>query len=77
MSGNGTSQGALEGLRVVEIAHERICFAGKLLADMGAEVIVVEPRVETGRAGTRPFSTTKRGRSAACTGGTTTRASSR
>ena len=37
------SAGALDGLRVVELAHERIAFAGKLLADMGAEVIVVEP----------------------------------
>ena len=35
--------GALSGLRVVEIAHERGAFAGKLLADMGAEVVVVEP----------------------------------
>ncbi|NQZ95383.1 MAG: CoA transferase [Myxococcales bacterium] len=34
---------ALAGLRVVELAHERIAFAGKLLADMGACVIVVEP----------------------------------
>jgi crotonobetainyl-CoA:carnitine CoA-transferase CaiB-like acyl-CoA transferase len=34
---------ALEGLRVIEIAHERGVLAGKLLADMGAEVITVEP----------------------------------
>ncbi|MFT7654158.1 MAG: crotonobetainyl-CoA:carnitine CoA-transferase CaiB-like acyl-CoA transferase, partial [Candidatus Azotimanducaceae bacterium] len=34
---------ALTGLRVVELANERISFAGKLLADMGAEVILVEP----------------------------------
>ncbi len=34
---------ALEGLRVVELASERIAFAGKLLADMGADVILVEP----------------------------------
>ena len=33
----------LTGLRVVEIANERIAFAGKLLADMGADVILVEP----------------------------------
>jgi crotonobetainyl-CoA:carnitine CoA-transferase CaiB-like acyl-CoA transferase len=36
--------GALEGIRVVELAHERVAFAGKLLADMGADVITVEPR---------------------------------
>jgi crotonobetainyl-CoA:carnitine CoA-transferase CaiB-like acyl-CoA transferase len=34
---------ALEGLRVLELAGERTAFAGKLLADMGADVIVVEP----------------------------------
>jgi len=35
--------GALEGLRVLELASERTAFAGKLLADMGADVIVIEP----------------------------------
>jgi len=34
---------ALHGTRVVELSHERIAFAGKLLADMGADVVVVEP----------------------------------
>ena len=34
---------ALAGLRVVELAHERSLFAGKLLADMGADVVLVEP----------------------------------
>jgi crotonobetainyl-CoA:carnitine CoA-transferase CaiB-like acyl-CoA transferase len=34
---------ALSGIRVVELSHERGAFAGKLLADMGADVIVVEP----------------------------------
>ena len=34
---------ALEGVRVVELAHESIALAGKLLADMGADVILVEP----------------------------------
>ena len=34
---------ALAGLRVIELANERIAFAGKLLADMGADVILVEP----------------------------------
>ncbi len=33
----------LDGLRVVELASERAAFAGKLLADLGADVIVVEP----------------------------------
>jgi len=34
---------ALVGVRVIELAHERIAFAGKLLGDMGADVVVVEP----------------------------------
>jgi crotonobetainyl-CoA:carnitine CoA-transferase CaiB-like acyl-CoA transferase len=34
---------ALAGVRVIELAHERIAFAGKLLGDMGADVVVVEP----------------------------------
>jgi crotonobetainyl-CoA:carnitine CoA-transferase CaiB-like acyl-CoA transferase len=34
---------ALQGIRVIELAHERIAFAGKLLGDMGADVILVEP----------------------------------
>ena len=34
---------ALRGLRVVELAAEPIAFAGKLLGDMGADVILVEP----------------------------------
>jgi crotonobetainyl-CoA:carnitine CoA-transferase CaiB-like acyl-CoA transferase len=34
---------ALTGVRVVEIAHERCSLVGKLLGDMGADVIVIEP----------------------------------
>ncbi|MBX3706098.1 MAG: CoA transferase [Pseudomonadales bacterium] len=34
---------ALTGIRVLELSNERIAFAGKLLADMGADVILVEP----------------------------------
>nr|XP_061811375.1 succinyl-CoA:(R)-benzylsuccinate CoA-transferase subunit BbsE-like [Nerophis lumbriciformis] len=35
--------GALDGLKIVELSSEATAFAGKLLADMGADVIVVEP----------------------------------
>lgn len=35
--------GPLAGLRVLELAHERTAFAGKLLADAGADVRLVEP----------------------------------
>lgn len=34
---------ALNGIRVIEIGHERISFAGKLMGDMGADVILLEP----------------------------------
>jgi crotonobetainyl-CoA:carnitine CoA-transferase CaiB-like acyl-CoA transferase len=36
-------RGPLDGIRVVELSHEHVAFAGKLLADMGADVTVVEP----------------------------------
>jgi crotonobetainyl-CoA:carnitine CoA-transferase CaiB-like acyl-CoA transferase len=36
--------GPLDGLRVLELAHERTAFAGKLLADAGADVRLLEPR---------------------------------
>jgi crotonobetainyl-CoA:carnitine CoA-transferase CaiB-like acyl-CoA transferase len=35
--------GPLEGLRVIELASEHAAFAGKMLGDLGADVIVVEP----------------------------------
>jgi len=33
----------LQGLRVVDLAGERLAFAGRILADLGAEVVLVEP----------------------------------
>jgi crotonobetainyl-CoA:carnitine CoA-transferase CaiB-like acyl-CoA transferase len=35
--------GALAGLGVVEIAHDEVAFCGKLLANNGADVVLVEP----------------------------------
>jgi len=35
--------GPLDGLKVIELSHEHVAFAGKLLGDMGATVTVVEP----------------------------------
>ncbi len=35
--------GPLQGIRVIELASERGAYAGKLLADLGADVILVEP----------------------------------
>ena len=39
----GLGPGPLAGLEVVELASEHAAWAGKLLADLGAEVILVEP----------------------------------
>lgn len=36
--------GPLDGVRIVEIADEMGCYAGKLLADLGADVVLAEPR---------------------------------
>jgi crotonobetainyl-CoA:carnitine CoA-transferase CaiB-like acyl-CoA transferase len=38
-----TTDGPLSGLRVVELASQNGSFAAKLLADLGADVVVVEP----------------------------------
>jgi crotonobetainyl-CoA:carnitine CoA-transferase CaiB-like acyl-CoA transferase len=46
---------ALTGLRVIELASERIAFAGKLLADMGADMILVEPPGGDPARGYPPF----------------------
>lgn len=47
--------GALDGVRVVEVASEHAAFAGKMLADLGAEVIVVEPPGGHASRGFGPF----------------------
>ncbi|MGE0385979.1 MAG: CaiB/BaiF CoA transferase family protein [Gammaproteobacteria bacterium] len=46
---------ALEGIRVIELASERIAFAGKLMGDMGADVILVEPPGGDPARGYAPF----------------------
>jgi len=46
---------ALTGICVIELASERIAFAGKLLADMGADVILVEPPGGDPARGYPPF----------------------
>lgn len=42
-AGAGNRAGPLTGLRVIELNSEWGAFAGKLMADMGAEVISIEP----------------------------------
>jgi len=50
-----TSAGPLDGLRVLELAHERSAFAGKLLADAGADVVLLEPPDGCAQRGHAPF----------------------
>ena len=45
----------LEGIRIVELAHERVSWAGKLLGDMGADVILGEPEKGTASRDYPPF----------------------
>ena len=37
------SSGALEGIRVLDLSDHRAEMAGRVLADLGAEVICIEP----------------------------------
>ncbi len=39
----GTGQGALSGVRVLDLATNAVAYASRLLADLGAEVIRIEP----------------------------------
>jgi benzylsuccinate CoA-transferase BbsE subunit len=47
--------GPLDGVRVVELSHEHGAWAGKLLADMGADVVVVEPPGGSAQRSNGPF----------------------
>ena len=40
---NGSPTGPLAGLRVLELADEKGQFCGKLLGDLGADVVKIEP----------------------------------
>ena len=67
----------LEGIRIVELAHERVSWAGKLLGDMGADVILVEPEEGAASEHTHLFLTTNQAKIEVFTFGTTIRASVR
>jgi crotonobetainyl-CoA:carnitine CoA-transferase CaiB-like acyl-CoA transferase len=49
------SGGPMQGLRIIELSNERGALAAKLFADMGAEVIVVEPPGGDPMRGYEPF----------------------
>ncbi len=56
VNGNSSPRpGALQGIRVIELARDPIAFAGKLLGDMGADVILVEPPEGDPARGYPPF----------------------
>ncbi|MGI9615328.1 MAG: CoA transferase [Acidimicrobiales bacterium] len=46
---------ALQGIRVLDLANRSAAFAGRILADLGAEVIMVEPPGGGSIRGERPF----------------------
>src|SRR4051812_28782245 len=47
--------GPLDGIRVVELSDEWCAWAGKLMADLGATVVVVEPPAGSRQRGYGPF----------------------
>ena len=67
--------GPLAGLRILELADEKGQFCGKLLADLGADVVKIERPAASRAATSGRSSTTSPTPSAACRSGTTTRPS--
>jgi crotonobetainyl-CoA:carnitine CoA-transferase CaiB-like acyl-CoA transferase len=47
--------GPLDGIRVIELSHEHAAWAGKLLADLGADVVVIEPPGGSPQRAFEPF----------------------
>ena len=68
-----TLPGPLAGLRVLELADEKGQFCGKLLGDLGADVVKIEPPGGERAGASGHSSTTSPIRSAVCRSGTTTR----
>ena len=52
---DGPAEGPLTGLRVLELADEKGQFCGKLMADLGADVIKIEPPGGEANRRTGPF----------------------
>jgi benzylsuccinate CoA-transferase BbsE subunit len=47
--------GPLDGITVIELSHEHVAWAGKLVADLGADVVVVEPPGGSPQRSFEPF----------------------
>ena len=52
---DATPAGPMSGLRIIELSHERVEYASKLFADMGADVVKVEPPGGSPTRGYAPF----------------------
>ena len=52
---NANQPGALAGLKVLELTDDKVQFLGKLFADMGADVVLVEPPDGHATRGIGPF----------------------
>lgn len=50
-----TANGALAGLRILELAERTTAYCGKLFADMGADVVLIEPPGGSGMRMRPPF----------------------
>ncbi len=55
MTASAITTGPLAGLRVVELGGPLVQYAGKLLVDLGAEVVLVEPAGGHPGRGPGPF----------------------
>ena len=47
--------GPLDGVQVIELTHEHVAWAGKLVGDLGADVVVVEPPGGSPQRSFEPF----------------------
>ncbi|HWF94138.1 MAG TPA: CoA transferase [Xanthobacteraceae bacterium] len=56
-----TARAALAGIRVLDLADNAVAYASRLLADLGAEVIRIEPPRGTGMRRTAPLAVTQDG----------------
>ena len=69
----GAARGPLHGLKVLDLTDARTQFCGKVLSDLGADVILVEPPEGSEGRSLAPFAgDVRRISKAACTSGIAT-----